>query len=365
MTTPDPQSGQAVPNPRFDLAALRRDAWKTNWSMTNARSGLLCLPVIAAWVFVGVISGHHDWAVRATAGAVAVAFAAFQRFGERKLLPMAGTLVGIVLATWIGCVAGHLGWLALLSVAIVWGLAFGAMTAFGFRTWWIGLQWTIGLLVFGGRTAPPAEALWIALGVLAGGVSQLVVLGILLPMTSKWFRGPAPSLDEGEASLRAFARHANPFTLAGRYALRVSVALALAATVGHFWGIANGYWVPMTAAILLKPNLHETTVRGINRLVGTLVGAGNTTLVIALLRPDQVQLGLLLLLAIYSCFVLQRVHYALFAAAITAYVVLLLSLVGLPEPEVALHRVEATLIGAAIALLVHGISLPQRRVVRG
>ena len=53
-------------------------------------------------------------------------------------------------------------------------------------------------------------------------------------------------------------------------------------------------------------------------------------------------------------------HYALFAVCITAYVVLMLSELGLPELEVAWHRVEATLVGAAIALVVHLVPVPVR-----
>jgi uncharacterized membrane protein YccC len=53
------------------------------------------------------------------------------------------------------------------------------------------------------------------------------------------------------------------------------------------------------------------------------------------------------------------VNYAAFAACITAYVIFLLSLAGLPGREVAIHRAEATLIGGALAMLVH--SLPVRR----
>ena len=63
MVTPPPESPavQATRRRLFDLAAIRRDAWRANWSMTNGRAALLCLPVIAAWIFVGLISGEHAW----------------------------------------------------------------------------------------------------------------------------------------------------------------------------------------------------------------------------------------------------------------------------------------------------------------
>src|SRR4029450_6437259 len=93
----------------LNWGAIRRDAWKSTWSATNRRAGLLCLPVIAAWVFIGIISGEHDEAVRAVAGAVAVGFGAFQDLGRRRTRSMVITLVGMSVATWLGCVAGFAG----------------------------------------------------------------------------------------------------------------------------------------------------------------------------------------------------------------------------------------------------------------
>jgi uncharacterized membrane protein YccC len=48
---------------------------------------------------------------------------------------------------------------------------------------------------------------------------------------------------------------------------------------------------------------------------------------------------------------LQRVSYAIFSFGITATVVLLLALTGLPEPEAAWRRILATLIGATLAII--------------
>jgi uncharacterized membrane protein YccC len=56
------------------------------------------------------------------------------------------------------------------------------------------------------------------------------------------------------------------------------------------------------------------------------------------------------------------VNYGVFSVCITTYVVLLLSAIGLPEPDVALHRVEATLLGAVLALAVHVSAIRWRRI---
>jgi uncharacterized membrane protein YccC len=121
----------------------------------------------------------------------------------------------------------------------------------------------------------------------------------------------------------------------------------------HFWRLPNGYWTPLTAAILLKPDVREVFVRGINRLVGTLAGATLVTIIVALARPTSLQLALLLLVAVWGCLTILRVNYALFVTCITSYVVLLFAMLGLPEPIVAWDRLQATLAGAAVALAAH------------
>jgi hypothetical protein len=102
---------------------------------------------------------------------------------------------------------------------------------------------------------------------------------------------------------------------------------------------------------LAWPDFHESAIRGVNRLTGTLAGAGLMTIALALVRPGPALLAGLLLLAIWGCLAFMRVNYAPFVVCATMYVVLLFSNLGLPEPEVAWHRAQATLAGAAVAFL--------------
>src|SRR5690349_4224347 len=100
MTNPETST---TPPPRKvnRFVAVQRDAWTSDWASTNALAGLLCMPVIAAGVFYGIVSGRRDWAVLAIAGAVAVGFGSFQHLGRRRVRAMAITLAGICVATWL------------------------------------------------------------------------------------------------------------------------------------------------------------------------------------------------------------------------------------------------------------------------
>lgn len=321
------------------------------WNKISWQGALICLPVMAGWIFGGIIAGKHRWTFYAVAGAVSVAFGAFQKLGANRIWAMIVLLLGTVAAIYLGNLAGHFGWYYWVILATVCGYAFGIMTLLGYAPWWLGLQWIVAMLVYGAKAYPPAIALENAICVSLGGASVLLYLAIFAPAVWRFF----PTQDQAALAPQANVRaHLNPSSPGGFYALRVAVAMAASTLLWHFWTLPNGYWAPMTAAILLKPDFHEATLRGINRLLGTLVGAGAMTIVLALCKPNMLALGIMLLAAIIACLSFLRVNYALFVAFITAYVVLLFSLQGLPEPVVAVHRMEATLAGAIIAL---GVSL--------
>jgi hypothetical protein len=340
-----------------------RDAFTAEWGRMYNRGALACLPIIAAWIFIGVIHRQESWATFAIAGAMSAAFGAFQKLGESQAKAMALLLAGIAVAAWAGSVAGFLGWYYWAMLATICGLGFGALTTLGYGAWWMGLQWMIALVVYGSHAAGPLQAGQNALAVIAGGVSEILFLAVLGRSFAPWFpkqdQPPFASDESFRQSLEQI-KNLNFKDDGGRYALRVAAGMAMATTLSHLWGLPNGYWTPMTVIILLKPDFRKASVRGISRVLGTLLGAGVVTLSIAVARPSPVVLGCLLLSAIWACLTFMRVNYALFAAWITAYVVLLFSTLGLPEPTIAFHRVLATLAGAAIALVV---SLPPTRVV--
>jgi hypothetical protein len=293
----------------------------------------------------------------AAGGAVAVGFGAFHRLGRYRTLPLGLTLIAMAVSTFVGSVAHRGGWPAQFVIATVWGWAFGLVTTLGWGAWWVGLQGIVGLLAFGSIPADVPTAACHAGMVVIGGVVQLAAAhGVW-----RFVRLPDEPKDAiPDAWWHALCKNVSFSTAGGRHALRVAMAMGLGSLAHNGLGLPHGYWMPMTAAILLKPDLHETAVRGLARLGGTLVGAGVVTLITATVRPDATALNVGLLVAIWACFALQKVNYALHSTCITAYVVFTLAAAGLPEPSTAAYRVIATLGGALIALLVHAVPLQRK-----
>jgi uncharacterized membrane protein YccC len=137
--------------------------------------------------------------------------------------------------------------------------------------------------------------------------------------------------------------------------------LAIAASLYRWLALPNGYWIPMTAAIVMKGTLQQTFQRGLARIVGTLAGAALATLIAAGLRPDPWILAVLVAIFAGSCYLLIYVNYAAFAVCLTSYVVFLLALAGLPENALIVHRSLNTILGGAIALTVHAAFSPMEK----
>src|SRR5437868_11707188 len=57
-----------------------------------------------------------------------------------------------------------------------------------------------------------------------------------------------------------------------RHAVRLAACVAIGEALGRGLGLRRSYWIPMTVAIVLKPDFSSTFSRGVLRLMGTFAG---------------------------------------------------------------------------------------------
>ena len=76
-----------------------------------------------------------------------------------------------------------------------------------------------------------------------------------------------------------------------RDSLRFALVLASRWSLGRHFEADRGYWIPLTAAIVLKPDFQTTFVRGFARIGGTLVGAVVATFVLTSVRGHEAAPG--------------------------------------------------------------------------
>ena len=166
-----------------------------------------------------------------------------------------------------------------------------------------------------------------------------------------------------EAKLPAALRPGNPLqtlsanldlsSMAMRHAIRCAVCLGFAVASERLLEIPHGAWIPMTAAIVLRPDFGGTLRFGLLRVAGTFAGLLLTSLVVHLV-VDNTLLSLLLMALLCIAFrLLATVNYGLGVAMLTGMLVLLLAFEGVAPGDAIHMRVLATTLGSALALVAY------------
>lgn len=138
-----------------------------------------------------------------------------------------------------------------------------------------------------------------------------------------------------------------------RHALRLAVILTLAAAAGRVLELPRGYWLPLTVALVLKPDWHDTFAFSIGRVFGTVLGAAGATAIAHVFAPGPVALAVLVLGFVWGAYGFRTASYSAASACIAGYVVFLMTLAGIPEVTAATHRAVYTAIAGVLALCAY------------
>lgn len=336
------------------LQKFIREAGKLDWAQRRLWTTQPCLITIALALLAGVLTEEPTAGMIAAGGAMAVGFGAFQRLGRSHLAPMLAASVGMGISALGGSLVGHSGPGAVLNAGWA-GFGCGMLLALGPGASWVGQQCGIAALVASGYPAGTTIAVQRALLILAGGLGQTLVMAVAWRL-----RAPRPNFGAAEdpfqgwrPALRTLRENLTPRAEACRYGLRLGVTLAVAAGLADRVALSNGYWVPMTALLVLRNDFQQTFQRSLLRIAGTLVGAGLATHLVAVggWQPGPAALSVLVVVFAWLAYALVNVNYGVFAVALTSYIVFLLGIAGLPTREVAAHRTANTALGGGLALL--------------
>ena len=134
-----------------------------------------------------------------------------------------------------------------------------------------------------------------------------------------------------------------------RHALRVAIVTAAAVWLAGALHLPRGYWVTVTAVIILQPYTGATTQRAVQRVIGTVLGGILTAGLGALFHDIRAILVLSFIFAAVSVALLP-VNYTAFAIFLTPTFVLLAE-ASAGDWHLATVRVINTLLGGALALL--------------
>jgi hypothetical protein len=372
---PSESIGQmAAPAPETSrIPDFFRDVLVFDWKKQTFVADLVFVLPVALCLAIGLAIGHPGAGLISAGGAMTIGFGAKQQIGESRLLPMILASLGIAFSTFIGMIAGH-GNAILIPLAALWGFGYGMLTAREAGYGWVGQQCVVTLLVGSAFPFSARAALVRASLLLAGGFIQVLWSTLALSLWSQLRRDLAEFhhcvRDEQEAlraMLAEIAGHVKTRSIPGSatgsvvpYALRLMVTLAVSTEIYRELNFASGYWIPMTALLVLKPAIADTASRAIARTVGTIAGAWLVTILVAHFTPSLLWLAIFTVIFAWLSYATLDVNYALFAVFITAYIVFLLALATIPESEIAHRRALCTAIGGALALMVRLVVIWRR-----
>ncbi len=141
-----------------------------------------------------------------------------------------------------------------------------------------------------------------------------------------------------------------------RHALRLAIAGTVAAAVALRTRDEHGYWITLTTIVILQPWTTATFQRGLQRMLGTTIGAGIAVAAIGLVDQRFVFIAIVFVFCTASVALLP-INYGLFSVLLTPTFVLIAE-VGTGDFGLAWVRMVDTLIGGAIALVAARLLWP-------
>jgi uncharacterized membrane protein YccC len=133
-----------------------------------------------------------------------------------------------------------------------------------------------------------------------------------------------------------------------RFALRVGIVTAAAIALTAALDLKRGYWITITAVIILQPYTGTTSVRAVQRVLGTVVGGMLTAGLAALFHDPLAIFALVFVFAVLSVALLP-LNYAAFSVFLTPTFVLLAE-ASTGDWHLAGVRILNTVLGGGLAL---------------
>ena len=274
-----------------------------------------------------------------------------------------GAGVGTLLVTTLGSAAAALvgtvaGFHPLLSVALMfaWAALLGMAGIYGPLAGQVGFITTLVFAVTLGLPAPHHAGLQRMAEFGIGGLWAILLTLILWRITGKSEvseearNAPEPPGSFMEARRRLqenLTRRSPDF----RHALRLAVATSFAVAIYKTFHLDHGYWLALTALVILKREWNATKQRAWERIAASAAGGLMGALLAAAVHNRAALDGLLLLFCVLAYSNLPR-HYGMYVFFLTPFVVLMINSVAPGNWEIALVRIGYTLAGGALALFV-------------
>ncbi|MDB5360089.1 MAG: hypothetical protein JWO51_1386 [Rhodospirillales bacterium] len=179
--------------------------------------------------------------------------------------------------------------------------------------------------------------------------------------TLKAIEPPAPRtrLIDIAATLRA---NVNFSSITFRHALRLALTAAVAVALTRSMGLTRGYWLTITATVVLQPYLATTFQRTLERVAGSVAG-GLLAALLGWMLPDPIAITVVIFPLAIATMAFRPVNYTLFVFLLTPQFVLVAELFqtgGSGDLMLAVLRAVHSVLGGALGLAAAYLLWPAR-----
>jgi hypothetical protein len=130
-----------------------------------------------------------------------------------------------------------------------------------------------------------------------------------------------------------------------------AIAVSGAAAIAFGLGLTNADWMPLATLVAMKTTLRQSTLRGVQRLVGTALGAGIAAAFLVTVTSHRA-LEEIIIVLIGLAMSIYAVNYVFYAAGIAAAVLIALDLPHPTDLAAEGRRIFYTFAGIGIAIVV-------------
>lgn len=148
-----------------------------------------------------------------------------------------------------------------------------------------------------------------------------------------------------------------------RHAVRLAAAAGLGVAVERFADVPHGYWIPLTVLMVLRPETAHTYTRCVGRVAGNAAGIITASTVTVIWHPSGLVAAVLAVVVLGITYAVAGFGYLATSAALAAAIVFLIDITATAGAGVMADRLIATVIGGALAVLVH-VALPDHSLIR-
>ena len=256
------------------------------------------------------------------------------------------TLAAVVL-TIIALIIGTDMWSMAVSVTLVAFICAAALY-YGAKYAILGLLLNYWYIIILEKPDPPIPEKII--GVLAGALLAMaaVALFTILKIHAKKYTVTSPKPRQSIDIHKPGSFWKSPVF---KFALIKACAVGVAAVLGWVLVGERPFWVVFAPLSIIKPDLHQTAIKGLKRIGGTIAGGIIGVLLIGNIQND-ILLSLLLVVLTFLFIGTVRISYTMMISWLTLILIVAGRLAGVSAMFSGVERIIATILGVVIAFSV-------------